>query len=101
VEPVQLDSIKEAVRILAEKVLAGSGFPRLDVRFAGDIRECLAVIFANGEPMSWRPLLAFCLGMFWLIGFIVDVDKPLGKLTPAAYCRRVAMHYGALSYLPN
>lgn len=100
VDPAELGAVKQVIQELARQVNDGAGLPRLDARFADSIRQGLATIFANGEAVSWRPLVAFTLGAYWLLGFI---ERAAASEESAArgFVEAFTRHFGALGYTPQ
>jgi hypothetical protein len=98
-----VELIKGAIRLLAERVMNGGNLPPIDSRFGPVVKECYAVITANGESMSWRNLMAFTLGAFWLLGFIIDPLKRVskGQRSPLEFVREFVEHWSRLGYIPT
>lgn len=96
-----LQFVKDITVATARKVSEGGNLPRIDIAFADVIRSNLATTFANNEPMSWRSLMAFTLGAYWLLGFIIEPTRRVGKQVPAEFVRGFIDHYAALGYLPT
>jgi hypothetical protein len=100
VEPTDIGLVKDAVRELATRVANGDGLPALDTEFGDPVRRGFEQILANGEPMSWRSLMAFLLGSYWLLGFIGEPAKKRGH-TPRKFVEGYIEHYASLGFLPS
>jgi len=102
VELDDIELVKGTIRLLSERVMAGGDLPPLDTRFGPAVKECYAVILANGEPISWRGLMAYTLGAFWLLGFIINPTKRIGKRrSPLEFVQGFIEYYGRLGYMPS
>lgn len=101
VEMDQISKVQALVEELAKAVGEGSDPPSVDARFAAEVKECLDAIFANGEPVSYRSLLAFMIGAFWLLGFVRDPERRRGRLSPVDFVKGMVVHYAQLAYLPT
>lgn len=101
VKPSEYEKIKLMIQQLSEKVFEGAGMPMLDASFEGAVRECHRVIFSNNEPLSFRPLMAFAVGAYWLLGFIKDPLEKHGKSSPFDFVNNMVLHYARLGYTPQ
>ncbi len=97
----QRETAKELVELLAQQTSEGSDPPSIRADFADSVRTCLIEIFNNQEPVSYRGLLAFLIGAFWILGFVKDPMKKRGELSPLDFVREMVSHYGRLAYLPQ
>lgn len=102
VDPAEHQALKAMTLKVAELVISGAEFPALDMEFAKEIVDCQDRLFGNYEAMSWRPLLAFMNGAFWMLSFI---EKPTQKRarghSPLSWVHAVVSNYCALAYVPR
>ena len=101
VELDDVELVKGTIRMLAERVMVGGSLPPLDIRFGPAVQQCYTTILANGEPISWRALMAFTLGAFWLLGFVVNPMKKIRKRSSLDFVREFVEYYAQLGYLPT
>lgn len=99
--PEELDKVKGLVEALAVQIQEGSDPPQISGSFAGEVKTCLDVIFGNNEPISYRSLLAFTIGAFWLLGFVDEPKRKRGRLAPVDFVSELIQHYARLAYLPT
>jgi hypothetical protein len=100
VNPADIGMVKAMVRELSTRVAQGAGLPTLDEAFVDQVRGCFEAILSNGEPISWRGLMAFTVGAFWLLGFIGPSHPKRGMQSPLAFVEGFVRQYAALGYLP-
>jgi hypothetical protein len=100
VSPASIETVKAMVRELATRVSQGAGLPTLDAEFGDQVRGCFEAILSNGEPISWRGLMAFTIGAFWLIGFVGPSRAKRGMQSPLSFVEGFVRQYAALGYLP-
>lgn len=102
VRPEFYPGIKEALGKVAERVIAGGQLPAIDVSFAPEMIECQTKIFQNGEASSWRPLLSFMQGAFWLLTFVKDPKrKKSAGISPLAWTEEMVGTFSQLAYVPR
>ncbi len=94
--------IQEALIAVAESIIQGAGLPSIDLEFANEVLALYRQILANGEASSWRPLTAFMLGAFWILGYVEDPTKQRkGKMSPLEFVKRRVARSADLGYVPQ
>lgn len=99
--PAEITKVKGLVGALASQVAEGSDPPQINGGFADAVKRCLDAIFNNNEPVSYRRLLAFTIGVFWLLGFVEEPKKKRGRLSPLDFASELVQHFARLAYLPT
>jgi len=94
-------ALREALVAAAERAIAGGGLPALDVGLYDDFVDLERRIFANGEPLSWRPLLAFAQGAFWTLSLMSDPRRSRGWGSPLEFVRALVSSAAELGYVPS
>ena len=69
--------------------------------FYDTVRELELSIIDNGEPISWRPIIAFMSGAFWLLSFIKDPYKKHGDRSPLSFVHDKVLDSAVLGYAPR
>lgn len=100
-DPTQHENVRAILQACGERVIHGGGLPELDGTFFGDVYQITHAIFANGEPITWRPLLAFTVGCYWLLSYMQEPDKKRGKQTPRVWIKDLVLLYAELMYVPE
>lgn len=100
-KPAYHPAIKAALAAVGTRVIQGAGLPELDGDLFGDVHCCLHAIMNNGEPISWRGLIAFMTGAYWLLSYIRDNNTPRGAWTPRTWTRELIETYAGLMYTPT
>jgi len=98
----QRDRLPQAIETLAAAVMDGAQIPPINDEFQERIQHVVEAIFSNNEPVSWRPLLAFTNGVFWMLGFLKEpFVKTENQITPVTWCQALCERYAALGHLPQ
>lgn len=95
------EGVAAGVKQLGEHMIAGGDLPDLDVLFSLEILECLDRIFTNGEPASWRRLIAFLHGAFWVLTYVKDPKKKRSGVSPLDWTTKVVGTFAELAYIPQ
>lgn len=101
VPPEMMDGVKAALLAVAERIINGGELPALDVQFVTEVREIEKTILGNGETVSWRPLLAFMNGAFWILSFIESPKRRRGKFSPLEFVEFRLTLSAQLGYTPK
>lgn len=101
VPPEKLLAVKDALLAVAERIIGGGELPPIDVQFVTEVREVEKTILANGESVSWRALLAFMNGAFWLLSFIDSPKRRRGKFSPTEFVDFRLTLSAQLGYTPK
>lgn len=75
--------------------------PEIDDEFEVSLSRIENIIFTNGEPSSWKALLVFATGCYWLLGLIKRVNTKRGNMTPLQFVETMLEHYSRLGYTPK
>ncbi len=100
-EPDEIPRVKGLIEALALQIGEGSNPPSINGGFADEVKNCLQTIFNNNEPISARPLMAFTIGTFWLLGFVDQPKRRRGGVSPLGFITELVQHYARLAYLPQ
>lgn len=82
VDPAYREGVKAAATAVGERVINGGELPALSIDFYDEVMALEEKLFANGEPVSWMPLLSFMRGAFWVLGFMISPKGKVGKYSP-------------------
>lgn len=93
-------SIQQVLDQISASIDTNTKLPPIDSEFAEDLSEIERAIFENGEPMSWRALIAFTRGVFFLMTFVENPKKKKGKWSAASYAKALCLHAAQNAYLP-
>ena len=61
-----------------ERIPSEQSFPALDEYLYPDYVDVATTILMNEEMTTWRNMLAFNLGVWWMLGFVKDSHKVPG-----------------------
>lgn len=97
------EAIKGILVTVAERVVNTGELPSLSDTYQVNLSQQVKIIFNNNEPSSWRGLLAFMQGAYWLLGFIKNPRDQRGKggLSPETYVDLMVTHFAQLGYVPR
>lgn len=95
------DAIKALLNAVALRVVEVGQLPSLSTEFVANLNRCMQVILTNNEPSSWRGLLAFMLGAYYLLGFVEKPFEARGTMSPAEYVETMVIHFAQLGYTPK
>lgn len=93
--------IQSALSVVADHVQTSQVLPSLDAAYAKDLTEVESAVFENGEVMSWKNLLAFAWGAYWLLTFVEQPMKRRGKFSPASFVKEISIRSAKLGYTPR
>lgn len=96
-----MPAVKAALLSVAERVINGGEIPAIDVLFVNEVREMEKTIISNGEPVSWRPLLAFMNGAFWMLSFVDSPKRRRGRFSPLEFVDFRLTLSAQLGYTPK
>jgi hypothetical protein len=96
-----LTAVKAALLEVAERVIGGGELPSIDIQFVTEVREIERAIISNGETVSWRPLLAFMCGAFWLLSFVDAPKRRRGRFSPIEFVDFRLTLSAQLGYTPK
>lgn len=99
--PLQREVLREAASAIGQAVTEGTPLPPIDVDFYDDVTEINAAIVGNGEPISWRPLVAFTHGAYWALSFVNSPHKRRGNQSPAEFLKEYMIRSALLAYAPR
>lgn len=101
VPPEVMPAVKQALLTVAERIINGGELPPIDVQFVNEVREIEQLILTNGETVSWRALLAFMNGAFWLLSFVDSPKKRRGRFSPIQFVDFRLTLSAQLGYTPK
>lgn len=93
--------VKSAVLAVAERLQNAGDLPPIALEFQEELRTAERAIFRNGEPISFRSLLAFMQGSYWLLGFVKSPRKKRRGVSPVDYVDGLIKHWAALCFVPQ
>lgn len=99
--PDMMDGVKAALLAVAERIINGGELPAIDAQFVSEVREIEKAILDNGETVSWRSLLAFMNGAFWLLSFVDSPKRRRGKFSPLEFVDFRLTLSAQLGYTPK
>lgn len=94
-------AIHAVLMSVAERVIQTGSLPAMDSAFASHIERAIQIILSNEEPTSWRGLLAFAHGAYWILGFFENPFERRGKFSPVEYVDTMLAHFAPLGYTPR
>lgn len=101
IKPEDQQAIKDGLQLVAERVVGGGDLPALDLAFASEILECQAIILANGEMTSYRRLMSFMQGSFWLLTYVAEPRKRRAGKSPLEWTHEMVKAFAELAYVPR
>lgn len=96
-----MPGVKAALLEVAERIINGGELPAIDVQFASSVREIEQTILTNGETVSWRSLLAFMGGAFWMLSFVDSPKRRRGRFSPLEFVDFRLTLSAQLGYTPK
>jgi len=100
-EPGQLDPIKESCTAVAQRIINSGSLPTIDEDFAEAMHAHEVDIFTNGEATSWRSLMAYAYGAYWLLSFVASPSKRRGRFSPMDVVSFLVTKAAQLGYVPR
>lgn len=94
-------TIQKALTKVADHVTTNQVLPSIDSNYAKDLSEVEEAVFGNGEMMSWKNLLAFAWGAYWLLTFVQNPTKKRGRYSPATFVKGAVLRAAELGYTPR
>lgn len=102
IEESQRVQLPQAVETLAAAVMEGAPIPPISEEFQERVQHVIEAIFSNNEQISWRSLLAFTAGAFWVLGFVKDpFEKVENQITPVTWIQALCERHANLGHLPQ
>lgn len=101
VPPEAMEGVKSALLAVAERIIQGGELPAIDVQFVNEVREIERTILSNGESVSWRALLAFMNGAFWMLSFVDGPKRKRGRFSPLEFVDFRLTLSAQLGYTPK
>lgn len=101
VPPEHHGHIGQAVEALAVRLMNGGELPALSMQYQDELRASEQYIFGNGEPITYRRLLAFMQGAFWLLTFIQDPRRKRHGVSPADYVAELVRYWAQRGVTPE
>jgi hypothetical protein len=95
------NAIRDALISVGQSVIDGGMLPTIDVDFYDSFKVVERTIFANGESVSWKPLIAFTEGAYWLLSFVQSPERRRGSMSPLEFVERRVMLSASLGYVPR
>lgn len=95
------DKVKQALIASGESMLAGGEYPPIDLALRPEVEAVYSTIVANGETATWRNIMAFTLGAFWLLGFVQEPHLRRGPHSPFQFVSMVTTYAAQMGYVPR
>lgn len=74
VDENQLDMITHMLKLQHEYMYEKENYPYIAEKFLGDYVSILTTVLVNPETSTWRQMLAFVSGVYWLLSFVDTSD---------------------------
>lgn len=93
--------VRQALQMVAQRIVQGGELPAIEQDFYNELIDIQTITVNNGEPVSWRSILSYSLGAFWMLSYIKNPRKKRGQYSPLDFVDRVIVTAAQLGYVPR